>query len=114
MVQWLRLCASTAESVGTIPACYMVWQKKKTKIIYKKFFLSFRGQTETKPDKLNFVFNLAEKVAYDFVCDSINKYLLGFIYLFIFLPNISPYLNFRTKLPSTPNIYSHPFLWVSK
>ena len=58
--------------------------KKKKNYIKKFFFLSFRGQTETKLDKLNFVFNLAEKVAYDFVCDSLNNYLLGVIYLLYF------------------------------
>ena len=84
MVQWLRLYASTAGGVGTIPACHVVCQKKKKNYIKNFFFLSFRGQTETKLDKLNFVFNLAEKVAYDFVCDSLNNYLLGFIYLLYF------------------------------
>ena len=34
MIQWLGLCASTAEGVGSIPgqgssACLEVWQKKK-------------------------------------------------------------------------------------
>ena len=64
---------------------HAMWCGKKKKNYIKNFFLSFRGQTETKLDKLNFVFNLAEKVAYDFVCDSLNNYLLGFIYLFIII-----------------------------